>query len=393
MLNSPSSASTVLITQRAKKYIPVSRPPPPSNRQSSSGLMAREARLESESIASFADWIRSTGPKSVTNRASHPADSRPMQAQSQASNRMSGIISPTGLRPIIYSAGTSTTDPRQRNRLQPRDARTISPSNAELIDAIRVGPPHVGARVDPDAEQMRRSAGSGVENGTTLSVASSLQSRSYAASNSSRTPLVAGTRRIQGQASFENGIQVGSSTRKADPYNLGLNDPDDAHTTFNKSSKRTEMSMMDFLKDGPSEGPQPSSSFDDIPPPSPERAPRRGATLGALGSDLQDIPRRSNSFRTGNRSKYSEPVFDKATFGYEAQQSAGNVRVPEGAPRAPPVASDIRSAQRAGQNELADFFRNSAPPEAPKAVQRPLPRKEGSGFGKMFGRKKAAAYT
>ncbi|KAF3013552.1 hypothetical protein E8E14_010275 [Neopestalotiopsis sp. 37M] len=118
---------------------PVPRAPPVSmgNYHNRASAQARDARVPRESVADFADFIRSTGPPG--GKPAPPA--KAPASQSVHSRSASGSVAPSASVELNRSRQGSVN----RARLQARDA-AVSASNesSDLIDFIRRGPPNAG---------------------------------------------------------------------------------------------------------------------------------------------------------------------------------------------------------------------------------------------------------
>ncbi|KAK4163633.1 hypothetical protein QBC43DRAFT_57807 [Cladorrhinum sp. PSN259] len=146
-------------TSKHGGVIPRSSPPAPS-RPRGNAPQARDARLPRESIAEFADFIRSTGPPGAVAPAPSIASGAP------SSMRNPGMMSMTS----VVSQGSLSSNPN-RPRLQARDAVVDhKDGNSDLIDFIRRGPPDTQAghripravapfRTTMDSDQMSGAVG------------------------------------------------------------------------------------------------------------------------------------------------------------------------------------------------------------------------------------------
>ncbi|KAL2023112.1 hypothetical protein VTK56DRAFT_3718 [Thermocarpiscus australiensis] len=111
--------------------VPRSTPPVPSKPRASSGPQARDARLPRESLAEFAEFIRSTGPSGDRATPAN-ASSGPGKAPIPASISKAGI----------EAGRASTASSSKRLKLQAREAAVdYKDDNSDLIDFIRRGPP------------------------------------------------------------------------------------------------------------------------------------------------------------------------------------------------------------------------------------------------------------
>ncbi|ETS81851.1 hypothetical protein PFICI_06853 [Pestalotiopsis fici W106-1] len=145
---------------------PVPRAPPVSmgNYHNRASAQARDARVPRESVADFADFIRSTGPP-----GGKPAPAKAPPSHAAHGRSASGTVAPSASVELNRSRQGSVN----RARLQARDA-AVSASNesSDLIDFIRRGPPNAGNnpriprnvapfRTTMDSDQMQMSGAGG----------------------------------------------------------------------------------------------------------------------------------------------------------------------------------------------------------------------------------------
>lgn len=141
-LNShPVTSDTAATASRGSGTIPRSVPTIASKTRPSAS-QARDARLPRESVADFADFIRSTGPPGEATAAAAPNGGNAFtRAAGPSAVRTAGPV-PTSKGSIDSTNRASTSTNPNRPRYQPRDAAVdYKDDNSDLIDFIRRGPP------------------------------------------------------------------------------------------------------------------------------------------------------------------------------------------------------------------------------------------------------------
>ncbi|KAM7200104.1 hypothetical protein V8F33_004037 [Rhypophila sp. PSN 637] len=258
---------------------------------------ARDARMPRESLADFAEFIRSTGPN---GNVASPARSGP------APNVMRNAAGPVSVSKASIDSGrpSTTLSNPNRPRLQARDASTDHrDDNSDLIDFIRRGPPVVGGnhriprtvapfRSTMDSDQMSGAVGGRAvdavvdvrssQASTNVTDYSSVQS----SINSSSALLPAANRNkplpmsnapggryggTDANTNFDDDMPIPKrkTRRVRDPYAIDISDEDEmdeeeylAAITPGlrpKPQQSQEESLMDFLR--------------NVPPPPPEPTP------------------------------------------------------------------------------------------------------------------------
>ncbi|KAF2224019.1 hypothetical protein BDZ85DRAFT_280638 [Elsinoe ampelina] len=131
-------------TQDSRRSI--SRPSVRNKSKTRAGLMAREPTVQTDSTRDFADFIRSTGPDreprtlvpALTNRTSEVADAQ--RASSISGRSISGLGRSEEMAPAMPQVSENAGIKYKRS-LAPREARGSEPTgNDGLIDFIRTGP-------------------------------------------------------------------------------------------------------------------------------------------------------------------------------------------------------------------------------------------------------------
>ncbi|PFH55402.1 hypothetical protein XA68_18404 [Ophiocordyceps unilateralis] len=382
------------------------------------GPQARDARTPAESIADFAEFIKSTGP---------PAERGP------ASPRL--VKTPTG----TTRSGLDSHPPMStanRNRQQPREAVVDGKTDSsDLIDFIRQGPPilatnnpriprHVapfrstmdpdqltnggGMAVDATIPEIRYSQGStNLTDNSMPSMQSSINSNSALLKKAAPVPTMG--------VDDDAPMPARKQRRVRDPYAVDVSDDDDdddGDVGTLKPPVKKEESLAEFLR-----------NYEPPPePPSqpPWRMPRKKASAPSLIGRLtrresRDMPSpvkmpppppkqdsRSLNSRAGGKGGYI-PIQVSMPSGYDKYgptdglASMPRVTTAASAGRVPMKRFEPREAavSKSQTSDLAAFLRDSVPPDSGRvaAVRAPSGRNssrqdDGNGLSKMFGRKK-----
>ncbi|PTB59678.1 hypothetical protein M431DRAFT_76931 [Trichoderma harzianum CBS 226.95] len=385
------------------------------------GAQARDARAPGESLADFADFIKSTGPAGDRG----PAALRNIRVPA----------SPTASIPEPKQS-TSTVNSRSsiRNRYQPREAAASSRNdNSDLIDFIRQGPPipgsqnhiprHVapfrntmdvdmmsgavgGRAVDAVLPDMRHSqASTSVTDNSMPSIQSSVNSSSALLKNRGMPKA----NKLFGEEDDDDmgmPMPVRKTRRVRDPYAIDFSDEeeDDDFDIAPRPPPKKEESLAEFLL-----------NYD--PPPEPPSPPmkmpkKKTSTPGLIGRFTRSGSKEVNTFNEGRapssrasalgfggesrsmngRSKHT-PI--QMPAGYDAYGPT-NVNPPpvsmNNINRAPMKRYETREPVSYGQTaDLARFLRDSEPPPEIVPTQVSVPQDEPSGFARMFGRRRKAS--
>ncbi len=309
--------------------------------------------------------------------------------------------------PSSFSTRTNNTTHSNPNRprLQARPAETRGSQTAELIDFIREGPPQPGAhRIPRTVAPFRNTIDSDDihfdspqnERDHSLTYAStrggSTPNKSLT-SLGSRTGLLESTNRANSQAKAapanvtmeddDRPMPVRKQRRipgrAPDPYAIDDDDADFLEEHINaKSLQREEESLIDFLRSAPPpdfEQSQPKPLNVTIPP-------SRSNTIGMKSR----IMRSSTSVDKVPSSKLSiSSLRSQSTLSSQQNQSS-NYSYKVGMARNP---GNIPSAtnRQTETSALADFLRNTGPPEPPAGRNLGPKEKEG-GLSRFFVRRK-----
>ncbi|KAK3325158.1 hypothetical protein B0H66DRAFT_111325 [Apodospora peruviana] len=439
------------------------------------GPQARDARMPRESLADFAEFIRSTGPNGG------------VVPQVQRSMGPSAVRNPGGPVPVsknsIESGRASTTSNPNRARLQAREAAVdYRDDNSDLIDFIRRGPPSATGgnpriprtvapfRTTMDSDQMSGAVGGKAVDAVVdlrssqastnmteySSVQSSINSQSALLPTGRNKPLP-NNNRFGGTDgnNFDGDMPMPKrkTRRVRDPYAIDLSDEDDMDEddmvaamggSRRKPEEPQEESLLDFLKNMPPPPPEPTPQvqqyIESRSQPKKKssaqglmaRFARRGdsgrtGSRGSLGSlspksphdsppleqsqQTQLRPTNSRATTSGSTStngrgyipiQVNMPpgVSDKYGIGLTSRPPMGvsvsSNGVPSSGRRVPMKKFEPREAVSVpsrGTSELADFFKNSAPPGG--GLQSALPPSPGvgddGGSRGMWNRRKKAS--
>lgn len=333
--------------------------------------LAREPRIESESLRDFADFIRSTGPSpgqekpvqpfvNISGNGSKSAGSSSMSVARNASTKQS-------------SRNADVPSPRPRANMEPRSPAGLSNGNDDLIDFIRQGPPDDGHprinrsiapfRTTIDSDQFDSMLGhhSNVE-AAYGSKASTLNSKHSLQTVSSRTGLLPASNVVQPAYSNTPQMLTGSMAsnpeppitktrrRVKDPYAIDMSDEDDEEvedqlTALPPSGQPAQEGLMEFL-----------NSIDPPPTSKPQPLILSEQTIAAAKARANSLSNSSPSSATAMRNGAAA-----APDANRAQRSHSQLRAP--------AVADMR-AKSTATSDLADFLRNSGPPEMPAAPAR-----------------------
>lgn len=382
---------------------PVAAPPKLSpSRKVVGRQLAREPRVEQESMRDFADFIRSTGPLpgqdkpiqpfvSVSGNTSRSANASTSSLGRKLSTKQNG------------ARGVNCQSAKLRLNMEPRSPAGLSTGNDDLIDFIRQGPPsatngqpRIPRNVAPfrttvDSDQFDTMLGEhGNVESAYGSTASTLDSKQSSQTINSRTGLIPEPKVVQPAYSNQPQQLSGNMasneptitrTRRCvkDPYAIDMSDNDDEDedqlTALPPSNQpppaARQESLMDFLN-----GMDPPST--SKPEPfmlSPETIAAAKARANASNSTLSSTttPRNGTS-QHGAISSTS--IASDAPRAYKPRLQA----------RAPAVA-ESRTSSKTATSDLADFLKNSGPLEPIAPVVRKEEKKSRKFWkrGKTYG--------
>ncbi|CAE6996608.1 hypothetical protein PTNB85_04959 [Pyrenophora teres f. teres] len=376
--------------------------PSPSRRVVTRPL-ARDPKIESESMRDFADFIRSTGPSPGQEQPVRPF----FNISGNGSRSASASTSSLGRKLSTKQPGPGSAhgaSHRTRPSMEPRSPAGLSSGNGDLIDFIRQGPPdaHKGQpripkniapfRTTVDSDQFDSMLGGhGNVESAYGSAASTLESKDSTQTINSRTGLIPSPGVVQ--PAYSNNPQQLSGSMSApgnephitktrrrvkDLYAIDISDEDEDDDEEDEDQLTALPSSS--LPQGPRQAQPKQESFmdflNDMEPPTntkPQPFVLSEETIAAARA-------RANSARNGNsvpppKTGSSASIASEAPRAYKARLQ----------PRAPAVADAATMSSRTATSDLADFFKNSAPPEPP--VSR-APVKEEKKSRKFWSRKK-----
>lgn len=315
------------------------------------GPVAREPRVQTETMRDFADFIRSTGPnreaevpQPILAATSSPGKSsigRRLSSRSRSRSSTSGTKAPA---PPVSDGATA----RPRKHLEPRSP--VSPNNetGELINFIRQGPPsnksgehRIARTVAPFRSTMDSDEFTNLYSEHATPPESVMSTASVATTDNSRTGLLPSSSKMsqptpqQSASGATRGAVIPppdaagptrTRRRVKDPYAIDLSEDDeeDLLTSLPHGArppkKRQEESLIDFLK--------------NVEPPS--------------GND-------------------PAPLIPSGASRNMNGWSSGTRQAPVGGPRVSSMET-YGGSRKTDTSDLADFLRSSGPPEMPAAA-------------------------
>ncbi|KAJ5949577.1 hypothetical protein N7454_001161 [Penicillium verhagenii] len=314
---------------------------------------------------------------------------REVRTSSPTANNSSGPTSAPS--PTIDSPRSVRTQPSissnrsnpNRPKLQARAAETRGSETSELIDFIRQGPPQSGARIPRTVAPFRNTVDSddihvGSQNGSLASGSS--VNKSYT-SFGSRTGLLDSNQRPSGQAKASPSTLMAEPAepprparkqrRVPDPYAIDDDDDDDLLEELlqAKPPPRQEESLIDFLRSEP-----PPDFKQAQPQPLSVRPPASSSSNGSGSMKSRLTAGRAPSSKMSVSSMRSQ------------NNPPSNYSLKVGMERNPGIMPSATNRQTE-TSALADFLRNTGPPEAAPQSSMSPKTKEG-GISRFFTRRK-----
>ncbi|EED17849.1 conserved hypothetical protein [Talaromyces stipitatus ATCC 10500] len=368
---------------------------------------AREARVGGESVRDFAQFIRATGPRTEAGPSGHTRDGSESLVNSSRPETAQSISSRTTAKP------RSSTNSAKRNgpRLQARDpAGHDSNKTSDLIDFIREGPPGASThRIPRTVAPFRNTMDSDdlVLNETARDndtrVTPSLASTGAESTSSSRAPLLS-------KSGPADAPPIPARKRRGprDPYAIDVSDDEDeeqfSEPSIPSKPPRAEESLLDFLNSVPppvtQKAPEPFilTSY-PLPPNTPSGQTvssvrnrfRRNTVTDKTPTSKKSMPS-MRSPKTVTKPQISSPLpqsngLPANRSGYSAQMTRER-----GLASQPSMPSLSRPARQTETGALADFLKNTGPPEP---ISRPptimSEDRKDSTFSKFFRRKRVEA--
>lgn len=421
---------------------------------------ARDARVENENVRDLADFIRSTGPEQVKSLPKLPekAGSRPTTAINGTRSSPRGSVptsprtlvkAPPGLNPIIGPLISENKALKKGGpRLQAREP-TISRNDesSDLIDFIRQGPPvehndgkhRIPRTVTPFRNTMDSDDLQALGNGKSKDANSVATTHS---SVNSRTGLLDSSNRQKSRAVPSSSVGNKASRfneppqppgrkqrRVRDPY--ALDDSDEEDEASHTPKQNQEESLLDFLNSVP----PPEANVE--PPPLDVRATAgkglQRKTSASMRSRFSRSGSSSTSTKTTTTTKGSSQVKTTTSTPIGSYRGSSNTGRIQEEPSHPiqqsyrkvdtynsvspaqavnverprngiskPVAKPIQARPAArndmeSMRDLADFLKNSGPPERVTPSMTAGQdihgdgmgsKEESGGFARMFSRRK-----
>lgn len=450
--NQPTPAAVVSVSVRNKSIDKTPASAPQAAKVRRGGPIARDARVEKESVRDLADFFRSTGPDGPVNGVPRITNSRPTPAFSAGAlpnahptNESAKRAGKSAMAPppvVIPQKPKAVVQPkRSAPRLQAREAAVpFGDRSSDLIDFIRQGPPRErdtgNHRIPRTVAPFRSTMDSDeIDNGMARESATSTHdgstAKSLRSSANSRTGLMETTNRANGIA--YNGTSSHPASRAEepprpqrkqrrvrDPYAIDSDSDEDPEVGASSTSKRGEESLIDFLRNVPApvSPTKLQSAFDDIDESEGNttfrearatsvktRSPRLGSASGqsqtmrtasagmALPPSKTVIrPPQSSGYRPNATSNNSDTSNGVKT-NYSAHADRERITPARATPRSTaPLQARSGRMNNERLNDLADFLKNSEPPPPTQGYAPSAPNKEeDTGFARMFSRRKKSA--
>ncbi|KAF2874412.1 hypothetical protein BDV95DRAFT_604594 [Massariosphaeria phaeospora] len=415
-------------SSRAQAPVPPSVRPAQKPKIIGGKALAREPRVQSESMRDFADFIRSTGPAAGEPRPVQPfvALAGPPNPANSSSSSISGLGRKLSTKqaPSHSHSNSSVADgpsAKPRVQMEPRSPAGQRSGNDDLIDFIRQGPPGANngqpriprsvapfrSTVDSDQFERMLDDNGNIESayGSQVSTVSkqsthTVNSRTGLLPSPNVQPAYSNTpQKLTGSLSNPEPHIQRTRRRVKDPYAIDLSDDedDDLLTALPKSGPgkpRQEESLMDFL-----------SGMEPPPASEPQPLLLNGAAIAAARARAQNsanppaagAPPPGHSMRNGaspRSSPYAPHTHSASSSSATATSTAPKAYKPRFQARGD-IGNDTR-AQRSATNDLADFLRTSGPPEpmvSPAATTPPGSehrKNEGRRLDVRFWRRKTA---
>lgn len=369
------------------KHQPIAAGAPPKPalavpRSKMAGL-ARDAKPTSDSTRDFADFIKSTGPAGAS-----PTSPTSPAPSSSRTRRFSDATDPSKKLTRPGSGLSSSTRGTTGSRLQARAA--VAPKGeqtSDLIDFIREGPPDPGSHRIPRTVAPFRSTmdsddlkGHNVQESRSTSPDGSGPGKALA-SFGSRTGLLKSSREPAQQKTtvtptptsapapppktddFDAPVPVRKQRRVPDPY--AIDDDDDEALEellgLQEKPKREEESLIDFLRNAspPPEDPAPRAPI--MTSPTPTNKSSSGGMRARFLRSASEIAPMSKASKTSLRSAQSDLRSPPAAQSHYTTKPVAASKPPT--PAIPPNMNGRTTETSA----LADFLKNSEPPEPPRA--------------------------
>lgn len=381
---------------------------------SRSQVQARDARVPSDSIGDFAQFIRATGPAGDNNIPS------PLRT-----------TAPPSIASAQNSVDTRTSTASSRARLQARNAAVDKKEDhSDLIDFIRRGPTEhtpgthrIPRAVAPfrntmDSDQLSAAVGGRAVDASipdlrysqVSTTATDMTPSMHSSVNSQSALLKKKTSLQMADTVDENEpmqMPVRKTRRVKDPYAIDFSDEEDEEV-FAKPSRppvKKEESLAEFLMNY--EPPPEATPAPPAPPAqkSPARTKKKSSASnlinrfrGGSSSNHSNAPPVPPLPRTGTASsgKGFVPIQVNMPPGYDKQGPVDRGAPPRTAPSAGGVPRKKYEARdpmvtsaKSGTSDLAAFLKSSEPPASgPVRPAHSPPEEQGNAVSRMLGRRK-----
>ncbi|KAL2821960.1 hypothetical protein BJX63DRAFT_427321 [Aspergillus granulosus] len=368
------------------------------NRQKAKAGQPRDARPSLESSHDFAQFIKNSGPSSPTATSPAPLIKSPVDRRFSDATELSKRTS----RANSSISKSSTRGPR----LQARPAAVSKGEvTSDLIDFIREGPPTVGARRIPRTVAPFRSTMDSddlnYEQGTpsiTSTQGESIATKSQV-SVGSRTGLLdsanganahAGPPKVQSSSSArfddEDPRPKRTQRRVPDPYAIDWDDDEFEAELEEEKPKREEESLIDFLRNVPPPQAEPQTQ-----PFALSNPPSKASTGGFGGASGM----KARLLRSSSSEKTPPLKTSKTSLRYQSDQpsmGSSNYANKVGSERRTGTTHGLPAVteRQTETSALADFLRNTGPPEPPPS-RTPPPKETGFSRRLFIRRKKVEA--
>lgn len=382
----------------------------------SEGLSSpKDAKPVADSTRDFASSVKSSGPDGPASAReatkSPDATSKPTRRFSDATEISKKFIRPgSGL----SNSTRNTSGPRlqARSAVAPRGEQT-----SELIDFIREGPPTPGShrisrsvapfRNTMDSDDMNNSAsrasGESIPNGsmatkshTSLGSRTGLLDSSNRANAKSDAPAPTSAPSGGAKAFDDDPMPVRKQRRVRDPYAIDDDDDEELEELLRLEEKpqRKEESLIDFLRSEPppdlDSTPQPIVTTNVTAPSS--KSPSSLTSASAMKARfLRNNTEKSPTSKTSKSSLHSAQTDPRPSGQSDYASKVGMERNGGNKPAAVNVTHGTAMPKRqTDTGDLADFLKNTGPPEPPRApsafaTSKP---KDSNGISRLFVRRK-----
>ncbi|KAF2151415.1 hypothetical protein K461DRAFT_295471 [Myriangium duriaei CBS 260.36] len=387
-----------------------SRPSVRNKSRTRAGFMAREPTVQTDSTRDFADFIRSTGPDrepqtlvpALTTQRQPSIGGRSQRQPSISAQRqpsVTGVTSPQRSGSLAGPQISETAGIKYKRNYAPREARGSEPDgNAGLIDFIRSGPTPAKSNVPSkdiapfrysmDSDEMREAVINLDEPDGHRASISTMNTMHTMMTYGSHAPLVNGrqqsvstspmggstprlapeTQKPKKSSNYVTNADGVQRYRNKDPYAIDISDDEDEEFlspprgksgSAQHTSRSGSTSLGPFMSDtDASSDPRslPSSRTPTAPPTS--GLALNGVSFQPASTPVSQPAPQSPTARSGSMASLSAPTPKSA-----AAAVPGRVVIPRNPNRPKP---ELRAAggraESSSTRDLADFFKNSAPP-------------------------------